>query len=236
MFFHRHRLLLYVPSLLLALGGIASGASAGDTEQSAQVRAAGIAENFRSPPAGLPARTLALALRAFDRAVARGQTAARVLTIIDFSLPSTEKRLWVLDLTRGRVLFNELVAHGQQTGENLAHAFSNEPGSLQSSLGVFLTGATYIGKHGLSLKLRGMEQGINDRAEERAIVVHGADYVSDDFARRQGRIGRSHGCPALPRGIAGKVINAIRGGTLLFAYHPDADYEQVSAYLTAAKD
>jgi hypothetical protein len=176
-------------------------------------------------------RTFDLAVRAFQRAVAKGQTAARMLTIIDYSLPSTERRLWVLDLAHGKVLFKELVAHGKQTGENIAQAFSNEPGSHQSSIGAFVTGATYIGKHGLSLRLHGLEPGINDRAEERAIVMHAADYVSEDLIRSQGRIGRSQGCPAVRPAVARKLIDTIRGGSLVFAYYPDREYERASAFV-----
>lgn len=186
---------------------------------------------FRSAPAGMSKRTFDLAVRAFQRAVAKGQTAARMLTIIDYSLPSTERRLWVLDLAHGKVLFKELVAHGKQTGENIAQAFSNEPGSHQSSIGAFVTGATYIGKHGLSLRLHGLEPGINDRAEERAIVMHAADYVSEDLIRSQGRIGRSQGCPAVRPAVARKLIDTIRGGSLVFAYYPDREYERASAFV-----
>lgn len=186
---------------------------------------------FGKRPPGLRKRTFDLALRALRRAVANGQAAAHTLTIIDYSLPSTVPRLWVLDMASGQVLFNELVAHGRRSGETLARAFSNTPGSQQSSLGAFVTGSTYIGRHGVSLRLLGLEPGINDRAEERAIVMHAADYVSEDVIRRQGRLGRSHGCPAVRPAVARSLIESIRGGTLVFAYYPDAEYEQRSAFL-----
>ena len=179
---------------------------------------------------GLSDQTLALALRAYARARERGDITRPLLSIIDYALPSTEKRLWVLDLERGRVLFHELVAHGKQSGENEAHAFSNDAGSHQSSLGVFRTGAEYKGGHGVSLRLDGLEPGINDRAVERAIVLHGADYVSEQFAARFGRIGRSFGCPAVRPAIADSLIRTIRGGTLLFASYPDSAYTVHSAY------
>lgn len=182
----------------------------------------------------LAPRALELALRAWTRARERGETASDVVTVIDYSRPSTEKRMWVLDLAQGRVLFHELVAHGRHTGENLARAFSNRPGSYQSSLGAFLTGTTYQGKHGLSLRLRGLEPGVNDRAETRAIVVHGAEYVSERIGRLMGRLGRSQGCPAVRPEVAPLVIDAIKGGTLLFAYYPDPAYERQSAYVAAA--
>lgn len=180
---------------------------------------------------GLSEPTLAIALRAYARARERGDITRPVLSIIDYALPSTEKRLWVLDLERGRVLFHELVAHGQKSGENEAHAFSNDTGSHQSSLGVFRTGAVYEGGHGVSLRLDGLEPGINDRAAERAIVLHGAEYVSEQFAARFGRIGRSFGCPAVRPAITDSLIQVIRDGTLLFASYPDSAYSARSAYV-----
>jgi hypothetical protein len=180
---------------------------------------------------GLSSRTLALALRAYGRARARGDIERTLLSIIDYGLPSTEKRLWVLDVENGDVLFHELVAHGRRTGENEAQAFSNRLGSRQSSLGVFRTGAAYLGEHGVSLRLEGLEPGINDRAAERAIVLHGAQYVSEEFVLRHGRIGRSFGCPAVRTAIADSLIHAIRDGTLLFACHPESAFAARSAYL-----
>src|SRR6185295_4143202 len=129
--------------------------------------------------AGLRPEVLRLALRARDRVVASGLESRPVLTVIDYSLASRERRLWVLDLTHARVLAHELVAHGRRTGDDRASRFSNEPGSLQSSLGAFITGSVYRGTHGLSLRLRGLDPGLNDRAEARGIVMHGAPYVSE---------------------------------------------------------
>jgi hypothetical protein len=143
------------------------------------------------------------------------------LTLIDYSKRSADRRLWVFDLRSGRVLHHELVAHGQGTGGDLASAFSNAPDSHQSSLGLFLTADTYVGRNGYSLRLDGLDPGFNDRARERAIVMHGAPYVSDDFVRAQGRLGRSWGCPALGEGVARTVIDRIKGGNLVFAYYPD---------------
>ncbi len=169
---------------------------------------------------GLRPGVFQAALRAHDRAVERGLTRSPILTVIDYSLPSRERRLWVLDLARGEVLAQELVAHGRATGGDVARWFSNRPGSAASSLGSFITGATYFGKHGLSLRLRGVDPGVNDQAESRAIVVHGADYVSDASVRVLGRLGRSLGCPALGTAVAPRIIGLISGGTLLYAYHP----------------
>jgi hypothetical protein len=154
------------------------------------------------------------------------------LTVIDYSRPSTAKRLWVFDLHTQALLYEELVAHGKGSGENLATRFSNEPDSLQSSLGLFLTEDTYIGKNGYSLRLRGLDQGFNDRAYERAIVMHGAPYVSDEVARSNGRLGRSWGCPALREGVARAVIDRVKRTGLLFAYYPDAAWLKSSKYLS----
>ena len=175
--------------------------------------------------AGLRPGVLRLALRAQARAQAAGLTTSPVLTVIDYSLPSRVRRLWVLDVRAGRVLARELVAHGRNSGDDLPHRFSNRPGSLQSSLGLFLTGRVYRGKHGISLRLRGLDPRLNGRAEERAIVVHGADYVSGETIAALGRLGRSLGCPALDRAVAPRVIELIRGGTALFAYYPSAAHE-----------
>lgn len=143
-----------------------------------------------------------------------------IVTLIDFSLPSTAKRLWTIHMQTGEVLFHSLVAHGQNTGYDEANSFSNRINSHQSSLGFFLTGPSYQGKHGLSMRLHGLENGINDKAMERAIVVHGADYVSDSFIHANGRLGRSHGCPAIPDNLVDPFIQSTKHGSLLFIYHP----------------
>jgi hypothetical protein len=147
-----------------------------------------------------------------------------VITIIDFSLPSDKERLWVLDLKQGKVLFHCLVSHGRNSGELMAEKFSNIPGSNASSPGFYTTGETYIGKHGFSLKLDGLEMGINDKARTRAIVMHGADYVSTDFIRKHGRLGRSFGCPAVPQELSEEIIQTIKGGSCLFIYVPETSY------------
>ena len=168
----------------------------------------------------LRAEALHAALLARQRLAGSGLVTRPLVTIIDYSLPSTTRRLWVLDLAVRRVVYHELVAHGRNTGENEAIAFSNEEGSLKTSLGAFLTGATYMGKNGYSLRLRGMDPGLNDRAEARAIVMHGAPYVSEEFARVNGRLGRSWGCPAVSPSIEHALIDRVKEGTLLYAWHP----------------
>lgn len=171
-----------------------------------------------------------MALDAVACARSRGVSGREdLLTIIDYSLPSTEPRLWVLDLTAGKVLFHELVAHGQRSGENMATRFSNVKDSRQTSLGLFLTGGTYMGGNGYSLKLRGLDAGINDRAEERHIVMHGAWYVSSEHARRQGRLGRSWGCPAVSKASARPVIDTIKGGSFVFSYTGTGDWYRTAS-------
>jgi hypothetical protein len=155
----------------------------------------------------------------------------QLLTVIDYSKPSTEPRLWVLDLARERVLFEERVAHGQGSGDNYATRFSNLEGSHQTSLGLFRTADTYVGTNGYSLRLDGLEPGVNDRARERAIVMHGAPYVSEGNIRTLGRLGRSHGCPALRPAIAREVIDTIKDGSLVFAYYPDRQWLNGSRFL-----
>jgi len=153
------------------------------------------------------------------------------LTVIDYSRPSTEKRLWVFDLRTRALLYEELVAHGSGSGDKMAKSFSNDAESHQSSLGLFLTDDAYEGKNGYSLRLRGLDAGFNDNAFDRAIVMHGAAYVSDDFARARGRLGRSWGCPALREGIAHEVIDTLKGHGLVFAYYPDPTWLAASKYL-----
>ncbi|QJX46110.1 murein L,D-transpeptidase catalytic domain family protein [Hymenobacter taeanensis] len=151
------------------------------------------------------------------------------LTVVDFSLPSTEKRLWVLDLAAKQVKFHTLVAHGHNSGENMATNFSNENESNMSSLGFYVTKGEYTGKHGRSLKLQGVDEGYNTNALKRSVVMHGADYVSEDFIKQYGRLGRSLGCPALPMAEKDAIIEAVNGGTCLFFNGPDQQYS--SKYL-----
>jgi hypothetical protein len=180
---------------------------------------------------------LELALRASSCAKRQRLLGADdTLTVIDYTRPSTERRLWVLDLRVGEVVFEELVAHGRESGEDLATRFSNELGSHQSSLGLFVTLDEYSGRHGRSLRLRGLEPGVNDRAFERALVVHGADYVSEHFGVLYGRLGRSFGCAALSRETAPKVIERIRGGSPMFVYYPEPTWLATSSFLGSCEE
>jgi L,D-transpeptidase catalytic domain len=171
-------------------------------------------------------------ITAWRHAVASGAVSrSDVLTVIDYSRPSTEPRLFVVDVASSRVLFREHVAHGRGSGENATERFSNLPQSHMTSLGVFRAGDAYNGAHGLSLHLEGLEPEFNDRARERAIVMHGADYVSAAMIASQGRLGRSWGCPAVRPAIAKALIDAIRDGSLVVAYYPDANWLRRSAFL-----
>ncbi|HEX2595652.1 MAG TPA: murein L,D-transpeptidase catalytic domain family protein [Luteimonas sp.] len=181
-------------------------------------------------PAADPA-VLALALRARRCAAGAEVGTGSTLGVIDYSRPSTQRRLWVFDMAAPRLLYSEYVAHGRGSGENLARHFSNDDGSLQSSLGLFRTAETYVGDNGYSLRLDGLEPGVNDHARDRALVMHGAWYVDPALAATQGRIGRSLGCPALRPTVAHALIDSLKQGQLLFAYYPDAQWLQDSRFL-----
>ena len=245
---------LRLPAILLTLVGLSSGsylpevstlaADSAPAPVSVQAPAVVVTEAPAAVPAvtspatallangvdGLSPKVLAMALDAVACAKTRGVTGREdLLTVIDYSLPSTEPRLWVLDLERGKVLFHELVAHGRGTGDNYATRFSNLNDSHQTSLGLFRTGGTYQGGNGYSMKLQGLDKGFNDRAEARYIVMHGAWYVSEQQARTQGRLGRSWGCPALSEKMAPKVIDTIKNGSFVFSYGGDQDWLQAAS-------
>ena len=189
---------------------------------------------------GLPAADLLQTALSGYEILKKEQTINRpeIITIIDYSLPSDKERLWVLDLVESKVLYHCLVSHGRNSGEVMAEKFSNKPGSYTSSPGFYTTGETYFGKHGLSLRLDGIENGINDKARERAIVIHGADYVSPEFIEKNGRLGRSLGCPAVPEELSAEIIETIKDGTCLFVYAPSESYlskSQVIRKLSSAK-
>ena len=248
---------LYAALLILAiagpLAGVAGARGMGNAPQPAAIPAAAVkaaaapAVPAAQAPAAVPAvltrtavfsekakglspEVLSMALDAVACAEARGVDGRDdLLTIIDYSLPSTKPRLWVLDLEKGEVLYHELVAHGAGTGDNYATRFSNVKDSRQTSLGLFRTGGTYVGGNGYSLKLQGLDKGFNDRAEERYIVMHGAWYVSPEHARAQGRLGRSWGCPAVSEAVAPEIIDTIKGGSFVFSYSSrDTTWRQAS--------
>ena len=169
-----------------------------------------------------------LALNGFYLLKEKGLIQKNIITVVDFSLSSNTKRLWVIDLEKNIILFQTLVAHGRNTGEEFAKEFSNQAESFKSSIGFYATGEIYNGKHGSSLKLDGLEKGLNDNARERAVVIHGADYVSESFIRQNKRLGRSQGCPAIPVEMNAKIINVIKDKSCLFIYHPSATQEILS--------
>ncbi|HEC42715.1 MAG TPA: murein L,D-transpeptidase catalytic domain family protein [Bacteroides sp.] len=154
-----------------------------------------------------------------------------IISVVDFSKPSTEKRFYLIDLETKQVTYQDYVAHGKNTGSLMAEKFSNKPNSNQSSLGFYKTAETYYGKHGLSLRLDGLEKGINDKARQRAIVIHSAWYSEESFIKKHGRLGRSFGCPALPAEDYEEIIELIKGGTLLFIYFPESGYLENSSII-----
>ncbi len=227
----RHRIVLMTTLPLLAAIPVARSAST-----TASLRVPSVRRSL--PPSALFAGPISLetallqaaptirpaaleaALAAWTDLNSRGEVSRSLVTVIDYSLPSTAKRMWVFDLASCRLLFHELVAHGKNSGGDLAQKFSNETGSLMTSLGAFVTGGAYTGRNGYSLRLRGMDPGLNNRAEERAIVLHGAPYVSEEVAHDHGRLGRSFGCPAVRPAIAKVLIDELKDHTLLYAWYP----------------
>jgi len=183
---------------------------------------------------GLSKTAFEYAVRGYNYLMENNRLAnSSVLTIVDYSKPSSEKRLYVLDMNDGRILFNSLAAHGRNSGLVYASNFSNEPSSLKTSLGFFITANTYTGNNGYSLKLTGCERGINDKALQRAIVIHGADYVDENFVQHNGYLGRSHGCPAVPEKISRQIIDVIKNGSCVFLYHPTKKYTTRSKILNS---
>lgn len=180
---------------------------------------------------------LELALEAYESARSGGKVRHQVLTVIDYELPSYERRLWVIDMQRHRVLHEEWVAHGmgkpRGSGGSMEEAlsFSNTPGTLKSSLGLFLTAETYRGRHGYSLRLDGLEPGVNDAARERLIVIHSADYVSRDRAEAR-LVGRSWGCPVIRPKVAKTLIELIKDGSVVWIYYPERTWLEASSFLS----
>ena len=181
--------------------------------------------------AGINPKVLRLGLRAYSNARKKGVAKRPILTIVDYTKPSTARRLWVLDLRRHRVLFNDYVTHGKNSGGKYAKSFSNALGSLKSSLGVFLTESTYQGKHGYSLKIRGLDKRFNNKAEERSVVFHKSNYATERYLKQRGQLGRSWGCFAVSPKIASSLISTIKDGSLVFAYYPDPSWLRTSKFL-----
>lgn len=177
-------------------------------------------------------KVLELAINAYSKARKKGLDNKGILTIVDYSLPSSKKRMWVLNLNTLKLIHYSFVTHGSKSGLLYARHFSNIPGSLQSSLGLFLTKQSYYGQVGHALRLQGLEPGFNDKAEPRGIVVHAAEYADENFISQYGRLGRSEGCFALPISVINPIIETIENGTLIFTYYPDKKWLTHSNYLS----
>jgi hypothetical protein len=245
--------LLRFPALILAIillgsfspaniGGKVSGKSAKRTVVSSttvknNARSAFVAakmlvyDSLHLFEAGLSRKVFEMALKGMARLVKNNQVHDNIIAIVDFSQPSVNKRLYVVDLENYELLYNTWVAHGVKSGKGEARSFSNKPSSFKSSLGFYVTGNTYQGSNGYSLKLQGLERGINDYAFRRGIVMHGADYVNEEYINSQGYIGRSHGCPAVPMDVCQSLIDHLKEGSCLFIYHPSSTYYKKSRLL-----
>jgi hypothetical protein len=205
--------------------------SAATEEVAAEAAALSIYERLELSKLGLSVDAMKYAFKGHEQLREKGVLGNNdILTIVDFSQSSRKKRMYIIDLKNDKVLMNTYVAHGKNSGLDYASKFSNTPESLQSSLGFYVTKGTYFGKHGLSLRLSGQEKGWNDKAEERAVVVHGANYIGDHRVSSE-YMGRSFGCPAVPQEQADKVINLLKDGTCMFIYHPSSRYVQESKIL-----
>lgn len=191
-----------------------------------------IIRNTLSEKLNINSKAVLLALKGYEKLKQLGKIAnQRYLTIADMSMASNRPRLYIIDMEKQELLLKTFVSHGKNSGLLFAKQFSNSLGSFQSSLGFYVTGKPYQGKHGKSLVLKGMESGINDKAEQRAIVLHGADYANQGFVNQQGYLGRSLGCPAVPNNQVEEIIKAIQGASCLFVYAPDKKYLQNSSLL-----
>ena len=221
--------LLFVPGLLMLTGGKTEPQPAApQAAPSPTARHEALYDSLRLE--GMVSRdAFVSAVIGYERIDRRRE----VLTLIDFSKPSTEKRLFVFDMKARRLLYSSVVAHGKNSGENYATSFSNEHGSHKSSLGFYLTAGTYRGRNCYSLILEELEKGINDQARERAIVMHGAAYANPSVIRSAGRLGRSFGCPAVPEALSRPIIDAIKGGSVLYIYAPRPEYLAQSPILTS---
>lgn len=179
----------------------------------------------------LDKKVLTYALTAYINASRQGDVKKPVLTVIDYSLPSSKQRMWIFDVSKERLLYNTYVAHGQNSGLTVPNHFSNQNSSKATSLGTFVTKDTYMGSKGISLNLKGLEKGFNDNAYNRRVVMHGAWYVEPSFIHQSGRAGRSWGCPSIAKSLAKPVINTIKGGSVIFAYFPDKNYFSHSRFV-----
>lgn len=227
--------MVLLPSMLLSpkASSLSNKASINITDKEAYWTA--LYKPFHQAIPSLNINAFMSAMRGFQQLIAKGLFADNhLLTLIDFTQPSSQKRLYVLDLLHQKVLYNTYVAHGKHSGLLYAKYFSNTPESLQSSLGFYSTGNTYFGKNGYSLQLIGLEKGINDLAMDRSIVVHGAPYVSTRQIESCGYLGRSWGCPAIPENLTQPIIDTIKNGSCVFIYANNSSYIQHSQLARAS--
>jgi len=217
---------LFLPYLLLAFPFLST---ASNTTKNKKINTKNIYEKISNKT--LSFQALDFALKGLENLQDSIKLNTNIISVLDFSQPSNQKRFYLIDIYTKKVLYQDYVAHGKNTGGLMAKNFSNTVNSYKSSLGFYKTAETYVGKHGLSLRLDGLEKGINDQARQRAIVMHAADYAEEKFINNYGRLGRSFGCPALPTKNYSKIINLIKNGTLLFIYAPQQNYLQNSAVL-----
>lgn len=185
----------------------------------------------KSQDEGLDPKILKLALNAYSHAESLGMDKKGIVTIVDYSEPSSSPRLWVINVKNGDILFHTYVAHGKGSGDKFSTQFSDRFGTDASSIGVYLTGNSYMGKHGFSMKVHGLDKGYNDNAFARAIVMHSAWYVSPTFLKQNGRLGRSWGCFALDTTVCRQIISTIKGGTIMLAYYPNKQWIASSKFL-----
>ena len=204
------------------------------TAKESAVSSQALYENMNLSSMGLSEEAFDYAVKGYQYLRSMGKLGNNILSIVDFSLSSSQKRLFVIDMENAKLLFNTYVAHGRNSGKEYATKFSNNPESFKSSLGFYITKGTYSGAHGFSLQLEGEEKGINDNALSRAIVIHSADYVNKNLVKRQGYIGRSLGCPALPKEVYKPIIQTIKNGSCLFMYSPHSNYVSKSQLLQLA--
>ncbi|MDP2088218.1 MAG: murein L,D-transpeptidase catalytic domain family protein [Flavobacteriaceae bacterium] len=217
-----------IPFLLIGLFAFTTNLSSNPTPKTSRVVETTVVEGVESSYKSLKTNNFELpqlesfsnALEGFYKLKEKGLIQKDLLTLVDFSLSSAVKRLWVIDVKNNIILFQSLVAHGKNSGNEFANQFSNKSESHKSSLGFYTTGETYFGKHGFSLRLDGLETGINNNARNRAIVIHGADYVSESFIQQNGRLGRSFGCPSVPIENTQQIINIIKDKSCFFVYYP----------------
>ncbi|HUP65949.1 MAG TPA: murein L,D-transpeptidase catalytic domain family protein [Thermoanaerobaculia bacterium] len=225
------RSFLLLAGIAAAILSFAPAVHAGGHDEPVVVSSTTVAKLVAKAP-GLKADVLRMALEATRRAAEQGLVPnPSLLTVIDYSIPSTNPRLFVFDLSAEKLLYREHVAHGVASGGNVPTMFSNNEGSRQTSLGLFVTQETYFGSNGYSLRLRGLERGVNDMARARAIVMHGAPYVDPAAAKKQGRLGRSWGCPAVRSAVAKAMIDKLKGGSAIFAYYPERSWLSASRFL-----